>query len=285
MGVYGNLKYLGIYPLFPSDQYLLEKKTLGRVSIITHVPGTSIFRAHGGVEKHNYFGAFLLITASVTLGIAFKLRNLMFFFFFLIQFIGLFFTFTRAAYVGMLFSLFVMWIFARKTSFYFMVWIAMIILFLFSYFSPNVVETGVNRASTILNPSKQIEIQERYKAWFISLKKIMENPLGHGIGALEEFSLLDVPLTSHNDFLDIIYTRGFIAFIGYVVVYFLAIYDAFWVLKFSKDSFFKGFGMGVLAGLTGLLFTGLFQPIIQTDSTGTLVWFILAITSSFKVKK
>lgn len=286
IGVYGNFRYLGIYPPLPSDSDPLGKEYLGKVSIFTHVPYTDIFRAHGGLTRHNYFGAFLVLGSIITLSLALTGKHLLFLAF-LIQSLALAMTFTRAAYIGFTVSLFLLFIFETpwKRILNISMAIGMITLF-FLYLAPLDINKQLgNRFATIFKPKDAVEMKERLRAYEICLKEIEKKPFfGHGGGGLEGFEINGYRLTSHNDILEIIYTRGTIAFIIIYFLYLLILKEALMIRKRAKDVFAKKFAAGYFSGFIGIIITGIAQPILMVPDTSALIWltmgFIVAIKES-----
>jgi len=290
IGVYGNLKYLGIFPPFPSDAQMLARKNIGRVTVITHTLGTRLFRAHGGLSIHNYLGAFLVLTLSISLSLALYKRSLLFSVLTILQFAGLAFTFTRSAYIGCFCAIFVI-LLMRKDWIKDIIQIgALIIVLLISIIviRSDLMSGVSDRALSIFfNPKNPpVEVKGRLTAWEVGFKGIAETPFslffGHGTGGLKYFTLTGIPLTSHNDALDIIFSRGLISFLGIAILYILMLKDALYVFRKDNKSFFKGFSLGIFAGLIGLLVVGINQNILQVKDTGVLIWLIFGLMVSLK---
>jgi hypothetical protein len=290
IGVHGNLRYLGIFPPFPHDSQTLARQTIGKVTVITHTLGTDLFRAHGGLSSHNYFAAFLLLTLSISLSLALYKRSIFYSLLALLQCGGLAFTFTRAALIGCFFSVLIL-LFLRKDWIKDVVHlglIAMILAISISAIRLDLMAGLINRTTHIFFDPKDapVEVEARFSAWKTGVKGIQGTPyhllFGHGTGGLQEFKILGIPLTSHNDVIDIIYSRGLIAFLGIAVLYALILGASFAVFKWERDSFYKGFGLGAFAGLIGLLLVGISQAIIQVEDTSTLVWFIFGLIVSLR---
>jgi len=290
IGVYGNLRYLGIFSPFPHDNQMLARQTIGKVTVITHTLVTNLFRAHGGLSIHNYFAAFLVLTLSISLSLALYKRSLFFSVLALLQCGGLALTFTRAAFVGCFVSLLII-LFLRKDCIKDVVHIGLIIIILvvsISVIRSDLMAGLIDRATSIFfNPKDApVEVEARVTAWKTGAKGIQGTPFhlffGHGTGGLQEFKLLGIPLTSHNDIIDIIYSRGLIAFLGIAILYVLILRGAFIVFRRERDSFYRGFGLGSFAGLIGLFIVGMNQAIIQVEDTAALVWFIFGLILSLK---
>jgi len=287
IGAYGNFRYLGIYPPLPAEYDPLGKEYLGQVSIFTHVPYTNIFRAHGGLTRHNYFGAFLVLTSTMTLGIALS-GKLLLYPAFLLQSIALIMTFTRAAYIGFIASLFLLFLLKRplKKVFNLSIIIGMTMLF-FLCLAPSDVNIQLgSRFETIFKPKDAVEMRERLRAYDICIKEIEKKPIfGHGGGGLENFDINGYRLTSHNDILETIYTRGVIAFTIIYFLYLLVLKDAFRLWKNGNDGFVQGFAVGFFSGFVGILVTGIAQPILMVPDTGVLIWLTMGLIVATKERK
>lgn len=290
IGVYGNLNFLGIYPPFPLEAQKLARKTIGRVTVITHTLGTNLFRAHGGLSNHNYLAAFLVLTLSITLSLALYKRNLLFSILALIQCAGLAFTFTRAAFIGCSLSIFII-LLLRNDWIKDMIHVGLLTLVLMISISavrPDLMRGLTDRALSIFfNPkSPPIAVEYRYSAWETGIEGILESPFsilfGHGTGGLEKFNLLGIPLTSHNDIIDILFTRGLISFLGIAILYIVILKDAFSIFRHENESFFKGLGLGFFTGLIGLLIVGINQAILQVKVNGALIWLIFGMIVALK---
>ena len=285
IGVYGNLKYLGIYPPFPSDAQILAQEHIGRISIITHTLRTNMFRAHGALAIHNCFGAFLVLTFSLTFALALWKRNILFSAIAAVHILGLAATFSRGAWIGCVVALLVL-ILMRRACLKDFTHAALIFIsaaIFLAIIRPSLVSALYERATTVLyalvNPT--IEMTTRQDAWRLGIKGIIETPFvllfGHGIGGLNEFKIMEYSLTSHNDFIDLIYSRGLIAFLGLAVFYIFVFKDAYTIFRKNADPFLKAFGIGAFAGLTGILITGLFQSIHHAKDSSSLVWFVIGL--------
>ncbi len=285
IGVYGNFRYLGIYPPLASDYDPLGKEHLGKESVLTHVPNTKIFRAHGGLTRHNYFGAFLILVTTVTLSLAVS-RKFLFYIAFLLQFAALGMTFTRAAYVGFAVALIFLFILKASSKKFLSIAILsgiMIIIFL-SFLPPDINKQVLGRFASIINPEDTIEMQERLRAFDICIREIEKKPFfGHGGGGLEGFSIDGYRLTSHNDVLETIYTRGIFVFLIIYSFYFLLLGDALILWKSGNDTFTKGFAVGYFSGFMGLLVTGIAQPILMINDTSGLVWLSMGLIAASKM--
>lgn len=284
VGVYGKFKFLGIYPPLPSDFDPLGKLHLGKVSIVTHLPNSNVFRAHGGLAKHNCFGAFLVLISLITLSVALN-NNYKLFFTFLIQLLALTFTFSRSAYIGFLISIFLLSLVLKslKKLFYIMIIILIYFMILVSFVPHDIRKQVIYRFETIFKAHEQIEVQARENLFKICVNEILKKPLlGHGTGGVRGFEIGGYPLTCHNDILDILYTRGVIVFITIYFLYILTLIDALTVWKKETDHKLGGYAIGFFWGFIGILVTGLAQSILLIKDTAPIVWVSIGMIVSMK---
>lgn len=282
VGVHGNFRYLGLLCRLPSQLFPLAEMNLGRTSVITNLPDSNIFRAHGSLSSHNYFAAFLVMTLCLTLGLAFteKRKRTFYSFLVLFQLGALILTFSRAALAGCLIGLGLL-LLMTKINPRNLITILLLFLVIFTalkFTRPDLMSAFVERTMTFTALKDTQEVEARTKAWRLSTRGIAKKmPLGHGTGALEDFTLSGVPLSSHNDYLDVLYARGVVALLGWLAILFLAMKDSFSLFKEKTNSFSEGIGAGVFCGLAGLIVTGIGQPIIQAPDSAALIWLCIGV--------
>lgn len=282
IGVYGNFKYLGIYPPLPSDSDPLGKGHLGKVSVITHVPNSNIFRAHGGLSRHNYFGAFLVLVVAITISLSLN-GNSKFYLAFLFQLFALTLAFSRASYIGFILSLCLVCLIERSIKKIFKIGIIIVLcLAIPLVFVPSEISKQViKRFETIFKLQEQIEVTSRTQAFKIAIAEILKKPFfGHGVGGLKGFEIQGYSLTSHNDILDIMYTRGIIAFIILYFIYFQVLKDSFLYWKYENDHELWAYVVGFFAGFIGFLISGLAQSISLMPDTSSLIWTSMGLRVS-----
>jgi len=290
VGVYGNFGYLGLFPQLPAKLFLLAEMNLGKISVITHTPDSNIFRAHGTLSSHNYFAAFLVMTLCLTLGLAFfdRRKKILYSLLALPQVGALILTFSRAALIGCGLGLGVLLV-MTKINFKNLITILLLFLLILGaleFGRPDLMDAFMDRTITFATLTTTKEVEARSEAWHLSVKGIAKKPaIGHGTGALKDFTLSGVPLSSHNDYLDVFYARGIVALLGWLMILLLVLRDSFSLFKKEENSFFKGFGAGVFCGLLGLMATGISQPIIQAEDSGTLVWLCFGLVVALRSRQ
>lgn len=284
-GVYGNLNYLGIFPPYPSNAHVLARYNIGNVTIVTHTPFLDVFRATGGLNLHNYFGVFLVLTSTITLSLALYKRSIWLTGLAFIQFLGMAVSYSRAAYAGVFLSIAVL-LFMRKKWARDLIVIGLLFVLVIGVLQlayPEVFDAFIYRAYTIVNTpfDPPMEMEARLFTWKSSLHGTMQFWFnfffGHGTGALVDVEFLGQKLTTHNDILDILYTRGFFSFIAWVVLLVVILKDGLRLFRNETDPFFKGLAAGAFAGILGVLVSGLNQSVLHVEETGILLWFIFGI--------
>ncbi len=284
-GVYGNLNYLGIFPPYPQDAHILARYNIGNVTIVTHTPFFDVFRATGGLNFHNYFGVFLVITSTISLSLALYKRNIWLAGLALVQFLGLAVSYSRAAYAGLFLSIIVL-LFLRKKWLRDLIVVGLLLILVVGILQlayPEVFDAFTYRAYTIVNTpfDPPQEMEARLLTWKSSLHGTLEFWFyfffGHGTGALVDVEFLGQKLTTHNDILDILYARGLFSFIGWLILLVVVLKDGFRFFRNEDDPFFKGLAAGSFAGILGVLLAGLNQSVLHVEETGILIWFIFGI--------
>ncbi|GEM_PF-4181674 len=292
-GIYGNLKYLGIFPSYPAESQGLAREKIGSRSVITHLPGTNIFRAHGGLSSHNFFGAFLVLTIGLSFSLALYTRKTYLYIFLFLQILALSFTYSRAALLGFFLSTIIIF-YLKKPHLREVIVMGLI----FAALAANTVITSglgeelrrglLGRIGSLFIPDGEvpIELQARWHLWGLALKGITDSPthffFGHGSGGVEGFEMLGYKLSAHNDVLDLIYTRGVLSFLAAAVFFYFVLRDALRLFKGEGSPFVRAFALGVFAGLIGLLLTGLGQRVLGVSDTGALVLFAAGLTVSLE---
>jgi hypothetical protein len=290
-GIYGNLKYLGFFPPYPAESQALARKNIGRATWITHLPGKKIFRAHGGLSGHNFFGAFLVLTTGLSISLALYTRKTYLYVFLFLQVLALSLTYSRAAILGLFLSTAIIF-FVKKPRLREVAVMGLVGLAL----AGNIIITsglggeigrslfGRMRALFMPGGEVPIELQTRWHLWGLTLKGISDSPahflLGHGTGGIEGFDVQGYKLSAHNDILDLLYSRGMLSFLGAAVFFYFAIRDSHRLSQEGKSLFARAFGLGAFAGFLGLLLTGLSQRILGVSDTGALVWFVAGLSIS-----
>lgn len=288
-GAYGNLRFLGIFPPYPSDAQEIARSYVGRISDVTHVPRTNIFRAHGGFTTHNYFAIGLVVVLATSTSLFLHTRStkkkLLLGIAGIIQGLGLIFTFSRGGWIGFVISLVMIILSVRKRPGYLLVLKGMTLAALAIAFLVIVILMSppplVERAASILNPSEASEMQARFIAWSKSLRGIEEHPLwGHGTGGVEGVLMFGHSVTSHNIFLSVAYERGLIGLGALLYLVFSFVRDAFCLYYRNKkgvNRYLHGLGLGMFAGFTGFVVSGMLtSPILYPDGA-VIFWFVAGL--------
>jgi hypothetical protein len=284
LGVYGNLRYLGIFPPFPSEVQEIMKNFVGTVSDLTHVPNTAIFRAHGGFTNHNYFAVGLVMTLSITTSLWLyaqsSKRKLLLGVATIVQLLALILTFSRGGWVGFALSVTVIVLLVRKKPGYLLVLKTMIIggigislVIIAMLMLPTPLAT---RATSILNPAEATEMQGRFEAWSTSLQEIQKHPVwGTGTSEVAGVTMFGHNVTSHNIFLSIAYERGLIALVAFIFLLAVLARDSLRLVGKRKndDLYLQGLGLGLLSGVTGFLAAGMLASPILYPESAALFWF------------
>ena len=285
IGPHGNFKYLGLFPPLSPESYPLAHLTLGAKTVISHAPDSDVFRAHGGANNHNHFGAFLIPTLSLTVALCLLLerRRIVFFLLALPQVMAVILCLSRGALVGLAVALAILWVMVknRTRSLITILLLFLIVFSILTVFRPDIMEVFTERTVEFADVRKAHGMEPREEAWRLSAKETSKRPLiGHGTGSLKEFKLSGIPLTSHNEILDILYSRGAIALAGWLVFLFLILKDSLAAFKAGTDPHVKAIGGGIFAGLLGMSVTGLTQILIHIPDTAGLIWLCCGLAAT-----
>jgi len=283
-GANGNLRYLGILSRYPSEDIFLYSLLARGPS---YVPGTDIFRAHGGLTNHINFGAFLSTVLLLTLSLFLysrSLKNQVLLGVSIILMVGcLLFTFSRAAWVASAASSLLMISLMRKTkTFLFVVMIGLTFLMLVLILLPIVTEIlppfFLGRTTSILTPGQTPEMQGRFAAWRQALRWIEGRPLlGMGTHKVKGTIMGHTVPSSHNIFLDVAYTQGLIALGSLLLLLYMFAKDALCLHNRSDSRYFQGLGLGILGGLAAFVIAGMFSSLLAYLDTAGLFWFVAGL--------
>ncbi|MCY4524947.1 MAG: O-antigen ligase family protein, partial [Halobacteriovoraceae bacterium] len=189
----------------------------------------------------------------------------------MINFLGLFFSFCRGAWIGFIISI-PFFFFKKNRKLFYMCFIIMGIIVPLSFFSTKIQET-------FLKPNRIQSVQERFFLWQAALKAFQESPfLGKGYLNFEGQSTrikkdYNIPSQkfsghAHNNYMEFLASTGLIGFLM------LFLFHIFWFLEmFKRDD--------LLANITApfviaFFISGLFQ---YTFGDGENLFLIMAVWS------
>jgi O-antigen ligase len=239
----------------------------------------------------NSLGAFLVYNMFFFLG--FFLFNMhsfkywLLFIPFLICFRGIMVTFSRGAYLAFAFAGLLTMFFRSKPIFILSLILILITLFLVPYFLPagiryRMAETfgGEKIISTDINDVVDKSAGARLGIWGGAIKMIGDRPLfGYGYSMFPYLIGNYAPgfsgFDAHNLYLTIASEMGIPMLIVFLIILFMLIKNSFWLLKNTKDKYFKSFALGMLGGIFGLFVANLFgSRLLYTESISSYFWLL-----------
>lgn len=270
-------------------------------------------RVCSSLGNPNFLGAYLIMLIPLTLSRIIKKMKIYYLFLLLLLFTCLIFTYSRAAWLGLSGSILLWVILTPKTLFFhlpkkILYLTGTIILFTIILFFFNNTLPGKNFRSNIFSPVKarinsitnleEADIASRLSGWKSSLNMIKKNPLlGTGQDtfgihfrhymspAYETFSRRNVNAGyAHNEFLQIIATRGIIGLIIYLFLLFTFFQAGIKIIK-KKDLSLNGrlcpgsleiklLTAGLISSAAALLIQNQFSFSILT--TSVIFWLLVS---------
>lgn len=188
-------------------------------------------------------------------------------------------TYTRSAWLGLLFGLLLMAVLRhRKVLFLFLALVIALV------FAPHGIKA---RAASIINPRDPTN-HERVLMWQAGWKMFKDRPvLGMGpIDMKEPYQRYKLPEAReivghlHNNFVQIAATMGVLglgAFLYWIWSMFRVQYMVYRGVP-EEVKFMKGAALGILAAYTGFLVTGLFEWNFGTSQVIMLIWLFLGLS-------
>lgn len=202
---------------------------------------------------------------------------------FLICFRGIMVTFSRGAYIAFAFGGMALAFFRSKILFVFV----LIGLFV-SLLVPGVLPEGIRyRLASTFGGEKVISADfqditdasagNRIEIWKGAVGMIKDQPLfGFGYGTFPYIIGYYAPglqeMDAHNTYLIIAAEMGIIALFLFILILFILIKNAMWLLKNVKDKYFKAFALGALGNIFGLMVVNMFGSRLNSEEVSSYFW-------------
>lgn len=256
-------------------------------------PGPPV-RSGGIMGSYMVFGHHLALTLPFAAALLFieegKKKKTIFGVAILIMFGCLIFTFTRGAWLGAAFGLFLMGILKSKRGWYLIpagILLLITILFAFpkSYFAQRIKTT-----ITLQDGSAQ----ERIYLWKATSQMIKDRPLlGYGWeGFRKVYPKYVLPrakqpglVHAHNTFLDICIDCGIIGLGIFIWLFALLIYSSYRLFKYAGGKYSKMMGLAAIGSFTGFLIGGLTQYNFGRSDNAMLLYFLMGIIMALYPRK
>lgn len=187
-----------------------------------------IYYGHNGIPRliglfqdPNYYGLYLCSYYFLYKMLLIKnkliLKN---YFLFILVFVNIFLTGSRAAFIIFIFGLFIFSILEKTLKIKTIIKLLSIIftlLFIGFSFFPDYFETTISR----FDFSKEKSAQERLELFYIGIGSVLNTPLGNGVGQSRHYynKYHWRPMLPHNDFLTILVDGGIISLVLYLLLF------------------------------------------------------------------
>lgn len=207
---------------------------------------------------------------------------------FLICFRGIMVSFSRGAYIASAFGGLMTTFFRSKLLFAFT-----LAGLAFAVLNPVFMPAGIRyRMATTFGGDEvfttdveevtDISATKRLDIWKGAVEMIKERPLtGFGYGTFTSF-IGDYPpgipnADAHNTYITIAAEMGIPALALFLVILFLAVKNARWLLRHSEDRFFKAFALGYLGGVFALLVVNIFGSRLNSEDVSSYFWVLTGL--------
>lgn len=188
---------------------------------------------------------------------------------------ALFTSFSRAVYLGIMVSSFILCVVLDRRFLTLIVILAILV--------PVVIFPAVSKriaiTTTRVNEKTELDLssKERLINWQIALREIKKQPiLGMGFWGVRYSGLFGFS-TVHSQYLTVLLETGLLGLIFFFFIFYRIFKLAIFTYRNSTDIFIKSLNMGFLAGLAGILVQSIFgEAFDSTRITGPL-WFMTGI--------
>ncbi len=202
-----------------------------------------------------------------------KIRKFFFLFIVLCSFYTVLYSFTRSAYLGTLIGLIVFALIKDKRLL-----IPIIILLIF--WSTILPTSVVERISMTITEEGSLEPSAggRVNVWENSMELFKNNPLlgaGFQVIAFSGWSLR----SAHSMYVTFLAEMGIIGISLFLLLFYIALRNAWKLYKTSNDNFFKGLGLGVFISIIVCMVTNFFGDHWTYIQIGGFYWTFLAMTA------
>lgn len=250
-------------------------------------------RVNGIAGQPNMMGAFFVYYMFLFLGFFFvywhRLLGWSFLIPFLICFRGIQVTFSRGAYVAFAFGLLAITFFKNKFIFFLL---CLGIVFVLT--NPEVLPGGLQYAVTRTlkgpgvyeNPDIASRVDTssatRIEIWRGALEMIKDNPLtGVGYGVFPFVIPQYVPgvgeMDAHNTYIIIAAEMGIPTLFVFLLIIFLIFKHSLWIYKRCQDPFMKAVGLGMVAGVAGMVVANFFGSRLESEEVSAYFWILAGL--------
>lgn len=208
---------------------------------------------------------------------------------------GLMVTFSRGGYISFVAGCLGIAFFKSKFLFILMLFIMVIMAMNPSFLPPKVryrMETTFTEDS-IYKGNLQEELEpsasKRIEAWKGAIAMIGDNPFfGVGYGMFPYFLPKYNPaignMDAHNTYLIMATEQGVFSVIVFLLIIFILIRNASWILKNTNDKFYKALALGFLGGVAGILTVNIFGSRLNALEISGYFWILAGMIMRIRKK-
>lgn len=258
-------------------------------------------RVGGVFDQPNMLGAFFVYTMFFFLSFFLYYWRSLKYWFLLIPFLaclrGIMVTFSRGAYMAFGFGALMTTFFRSKVLF-----IISLFLIMTSLINPIYLPEGMRERlastfggekvmSTNVEDITDKSAGNRIIIWKGAVEMIKAKPMfGFGYGTFPYIIGYFVPVMkdvdAHNTYLIIAAEMGVPALLIFLLILFMLIKNAAWLLKRTKERYFKAFAVGILGNIFGLLAANMFGSRLNSEEVSSYFWiFAGLIMAAVNMKK
>ncbi len=263
---------------------------------------------------HTSFGAALAFTIPVMVAFSFNVRSKTAKYicwalsgFFLISLV---FSYSRAAWLSLVFGAGIWFIILLKIKFRTLIIIGTLAAALFFTFSNDIFwllqrnttdSSGdfVEHMQSVANVNTDASNLERLNRWDAAMSMFMERPVfGWGPGS---YQFLYAPFqksykktvistnfgtggNAHSEYLGLMSESGFLAMLGYVLVLFFALYRGFSLIPKVSNREYRNLMVACMIGLITYVFHGFLNNFLDADKIAVLFWGYIAVIVAMDMK-
>ena len=259
-------------------------------------------------KDHTSYGAILALSIPINFWLIYNSKNKfiknLFVLSLIIFFIGLYFSYTRAAWLSILIALIIYFLFYFKIKFKWLVGLVIIpLIFIFLNFTEisflvqkndaeHTTENFSERLESMSNISSDASNLERLNRWNSAVKLFLKRPFwGWGPGT---YSFVYAPFQSskdltiistnfgdggnaHSEYLGPLAEQGLIGFIiNLLLISFLFIYTGLFYIR-SENLYYKNLTLVIILSLTTYFSHGLLNNYLDTDKAAVPIWGLISI--------
>ena len=215
---------------------------------------------------------------------------------FLTSTIPLLLSFSRGAYMGIAVAL----LFVALARFRWMLPILALAAVFYEFWTPETVQQRVSSTQVVSNevvggripspndPERYLEPSAalRMRIWCGAYRIIEKHPFG-GIGfgvfphAIPEYANMEPKMDAHNEYLLITAETGVGGLVAFLLILGVPFYSMLKIYRTSGDRFIRGWMLGAMAGICGMIVVNIFGSRFGREELVGLYWVMLGLTYAY----